>query len=218
MKLEIDELSMDKQTVLSNVQKQILIGSLLGDGHLETQNHGKTFRFTVVQSSKKALYFQYLYDQFQDLITTPVYTRTYQTRQGFSSTLRFTTRTNTLFTPYGFMFYCGGVKQVPACIEEILTPLGLSIWYMDDGSVKSSQSKGVYFNTQSFSVSDIDRLCLVLKTKFQIDSWKRQDSGNYRIYVSGKSYERLGSLITPYFTDDMWYKWPCPRKSKKRNE
>jgi hypothetical protein len=120
-----------------------------------------------------------------------------------------------MFTPYAKMFYQEKQKQVPLCIEELLSPLSIAIWYMDDGSIKSSQSKGVYFNTQSFSVEDIDRLCLCLKTKYQIDSWKRPDSGSYRIYVSGKSYEKLGSLITPYFTDDMWYKWPGPRKSRE---
>lgn len=46
---------------------------------------------------------------------------------------------------------------------------------MDDGSVKSSQSKGVYFNTQSFSMSDVDRLCTVLQTKFNIDAVSKNE-------------------------------------------
>lgn len=46
---------------------------------------------------------------------------------------------------------------------------------MDDGSVKSSQSKGVYFNTQSFSMSDVDRLCDVLQTKFNIDAVSKNE-------------------------------------------
>ncbi len=207
--------SLTSNQVLSKIQKEILVGSLLGDGHLETVNQGKTYRFIVVQSSKKQVYFQFLYDQFEPFITTPIYTRVYQTQQGESSTLRFATQFTSVFSPYGEMFYKEKTKRVPVCIEQILTPLGLAIWYMDDGSVKSSQSKGVFLNTQSFSVQDIDRLCDVLKTKFHIDAWKRPDSGSYRIYVSGKSYERLGELITPYFTSDMWYKWPSPRKSLK---
>ncbi len=200
----------------STIHQEILVGSLLGDGHLETANQGKTYRFIVVQSSKKQAYFQFLYDQFRPFITTPIYTRVYPTQGGQSSTLRFATQYSSVFSPYGQMFYREKTKHVPLCIEQILTPLGLAIWYMDDGSVKSSQSKGVYFNTQSFSVSDVDRLCDVLQAKFQIQAWKRPDSGSYRIYVSGKSYERLGELITPYFTDDMWYKWPSPRKPRSK--
>jgi len=199
---------------LSTGQKDILIGSLLGDGHLETFNHGKTYRYIVVQSSKKHVYFQFLYDQFKPFITTPVYKRVYQTQKGESSTLRFITQFSPVFSPYGKMFYNEKIKRVPESIEEILTPQALAIWFMDDGSVKSSQSKGVYLNTQSFSAKDIDKLCQVLAQKFQITAWKRPDSGSYRIYVSGKSYEKLGELITPYFTDDMWYKWPSPRRSR----
>lgn len=126
--------------------------------------------------------------------------------------MRFATQFSSVFSPYGDLFYREKTKRVPLCIEQILTPLEIAIWYMDNGSVKYSQSKGLYFNTQSFSVSDIDRLCDVLKTKFDfdIDAWKQPDLGNYIIYVSGKSYEKLRELVTPYFTSDMWYKWPSP--------
>jgi hypothetical protein len=144
--------SFTQNKILSTIQQDILVGSLLGDGHLETVNLGKTYRFIVVESSKKQVYFQFLYDQFKPFITTPIYTRVYPTQGGHSSTLRLATQFSSVFSPYGEMFYREKTKHVPLCIEHILTPLGLAIWYMDDGSVKSSQSKGVYFNTQGFSV------------------------------------------------------------------
>lgn len=189
---------------------------MLGDGHLETQNGGKTYRYIVVQSSKKPLYSRFLRQRFQNYITTPPYTRTYQTLQGDSSTIRFVTRTSPDFVTFAHLFYRDGVKRVPPTLGDVLTPVGVAIWYMDDGSEKSSQSKGVFFNTHGFSREDQDLLCAILQDKFQLDAWKRPDSQSYRIYVSGKSYERLTRLITPYFTDDMWYKWPEPRKVRPR--
>jgi recombination protein RecA len=200
---------------LSPIQKEILIGSLLGDGHLETQNQGRSYRWIVVQSSKKPLYLQFLRESFQDWITTAPYTRTYKTLRGQSSTTRLVTRTSPVFTPFARLFYRDqGKKGVPENLEDLLTPLALAVWYMDDGSKKSSQSKGVFFNTHGFSLHDNIKLCEILKDKFQIDAWTRPDSGNHRIYVSGKSYQRLSALITPFFTDDMWYKWPLPRKKQ----
>lgn len=103
---------------------------------------------------------------------------------------------------------------------------------MDDGSVKSSQSKGVYFNTQSFPCQMLTDYVMFYKQNltlmqcqkmkklkcFHFLHWKRPDSGRYRIYVSGKSYERLRELITPYFTGDMWYKWPSPRKPRQSSK
>ena len=114
------------------------------------------------------------------------------------------------------MFYQNKTKRVPINIEELLTPLALSIWYMDDGSLKSHQSKGIFLNTQSFSPYENDMLCSILQTKYQIQAWKRPDSSRFRIYISGKSYETFGSLITPYFTQDMWYKWPRAQKIRAK--
>ena len=116
------------------------------------------------------------------------------------------------------MFYQNKIKRVPINIEQLLTPLALSICYMDDGSIKYRQSKGVFLNTQSFSPDDNDMLCDILQKKYQITAWKRPDSESFRIYISGKSYEKLGQLITPYFTEDMWHKWPKPRKIRAKNE
>lgn len=201
-------------TCLSSIQKEILIGSLLGDGHLETQNGGQTYRYIVVQSEKKPLYLQFLRENFQNFITTAPYTRTYKTVKGESSTKRLVTVTSSVFKPFAELFYKDRVKHVPATLGDLLSPLGLAVWYMDDGSMKSAHSKGVYLNTHSFSKQDNILLCDILLKKFQIHAWIRPDSGSFRIYVSGKSYERLNALITPYFTEDMLYKWPKPRKLK----
>jgi len=132
-------------------------------------------------------------------------TRTYQTLKGPRSTQRFITQASELF--YAEMFYNKKIKHVPVNLEQDMTPLILAVWYMDDGSIKEFQS-----NTQNFKKQDVD--CQIFKTKFDIDSWKRPDSDGYRIYVSGKSYEKLGALITPFLTEDMWYKWPSLRKKK----
>ena len=89
---------------------------------------------------------------------------------------------------------------------------------MDDGSIKSKQSKGVLLNTQGFSLKDVTFLCKVISKKFGISVWPRSQkkATQHQIYISGKSYERLRDLITPYFTEDMWYKFPSPRKKKEK--
>ena len=44
---------------------------------------------------------------------------------------------------------------------------------MDDGSIKSKQSKGVLFNTQSFTLNEVKLLCTVLLSKFGIQASRR---------------------------------------------
>jgi hypothetical protein len=223
-----------------------LIGSFLGDGHLKTTGEN-TSRYIVVQSAKKPLYFNYLYTCFKEWIPGNVYTRVYAPQNGESSSIRFATRRSKIFVPYTQAFSIDKIgssdmkKSVPENIDKWLTPLSFAVWYIDDRSIKPAQSKGVFLNTHSFSIQDIDRLCEIVKDKFGIKAWKRPDPsakhshnmpsakhshnmpsakhsyevpGGYRIYISGTCYERLGELITPYFIDDIWYKWPPPRKRK----
>ena len=46
-------------------------------------------------------------------------------------------------------------KIVPSNIKDLLTPIGLAYWIMDDGDI---QKKGLYLNTYGFTPEDT--LCL----------------------------------------------------------
>jgi len=46
---------------LNKKQKDIIVGLLLGDGHLETQNSGKTFRLKIEHSINQKEYVDMLY-------------------------------------------------------------------------------------------------------------------------------------------------------------
>ena len=71
---------------------------------------------------------------------------------------------------------------------------------MDDGSIKSKQSKGVILNTQGFTETEVLLLCKI----------RKQKDGN-QIYISGHSYELLKSLIYSFIIDSMRYKFPKDR-------
>jgi hypothetical protein len=85
---------------------------------------------------------------------------------------------------------------------------------MDDGSIKSKQSKGVLFNTQGFIYKDITLLSEILNKKFDLITFLRKQKEGYQIYVSGHSYEKLRSIIYPYLIESMLYKFPTERKIK----
>lgn len=195
---------------LSPLQQEVLFGSLLGDGHLEGYRT-KSYRYIVVQSTQKPLSIRWLAHVFQNYISAPLTLREYPTRNGVGSTYRLTTRRHPDFLEIAHSFYDGSSKRVPQHLFQWITPRALAVWYMDDGSIKSRASKGVYFNTQCFPFSDVSALCDVLEERYDLLAWPRQDGKGYRIYVSGRCYEHLSTLIIPYLTADMIYKWPCPR-------
>ena len=89
---------------------------------------------------------------------------------------------------------------------------------MDDGSIKSKQSKGVLFNTQSFTLNEVELLCTVLLSKFGIKASPRRTpseerkGAGWQIYISGRCYETLSQLISPYLLPELAYKFSCPRR------
>src|SRR3989338_8401855 len=56
---------------LTKNQREILVGLILGDGHLETQNRGRTFRLKIEHSISQKNYVNWLYEHFKQWILTP---------------------------------------------------------------------------------------------------------------------------------------------------
>lgn len=202
---------MDKQT-LTKKQREILVGILLGDAHLERPS-----RIVVEQGNKHKGYIEHLMEVFANFVTqTPLRKREVRLGTKTHTNWCFKTKQHPAFLFYAQQFY-DPKKRVPPMIRRLLTPRALAYWYMDDGSMKSKQSKGVLFNTQCFSYQEVCTLCDVLTDKFELKCWPRKQKEGYQIYVSGHSYERLRDIIYPYLLPEMTYKFPLPRKRGLRS-
>src|SRR5438552_10966212 len=184
---------------LSSVQREALVGLLLGDACLETQNRGRTYRLKIEQCARQEAYVDHLYSLFQEWVLTPPGARSKRASNGTVTTnLAFQTVSHSAFRFYAQQFYAEGRKSVPELIHHWLTPRGLAYWFMDDGSMKSNQSKGVIFNTQGFQRPDVERLIEVLVRPFGLQATIRKQSDGWQIYVSGTSFERFLELVGPY--------------------
>lgn len=202
---------MNKNLKLSSEIREILVGKLLGDGHLETQTGGKTWRLKVEHSIKQKEYVLHQYNIFAKWV--PTLPRIIS--KANNQSLGFQTISTGKLRFYGQQFYKNGKKIVPKIIKKLITIRALAYWYSDDGSIKSKESKGVIFNTQSFSLSEVEFLCKVLQEKFILKCWPRKQKGGWQIYVSGKSYSHLRELIYPFLLPEMVYKFPSERKIRK---
>jgi hypothetical protein len=214
MRMHSREIEAYKRTLrLSSIQKHVLVGILLGDACLETQNGGATYRLKIEQCAAHERYVQSLYELFRAWVLTPPRARRVRSGGSESTNLVFQTVSHPALRFYAHQFYDGPSKRVPKLIHRWLTPRGLAHWYMDDGSMKSSQSKGVIFNTQGFGRQDVDRLIDVLAAKFGLQASRRKQSEGDQIYVSGNSFETFFDLIGKYVTDDMRHKVPPARRT-----
>jgi hypothetical protein len=193
---------------LTDHQREILTGILLGDAHLETQNKGRTYRLKIEQSVKHFDYVNHLYEVFKDWVNTPPKERTVKRSSSISTNIRFSTLSHESLRFYAHQFYGAGPKSVSKQIHKWLTPRGLAYWYMDDGSRKSNQSKGVIFNTQGFGQVDVELLSRILLENFNLENSIRKQKDGLQIYVSGHSSRVFQSIVEPYVINSMRYKLP----------
>jgi recombination protein RecA len=203
-----NEIEAYKKTLkLSETQRSIIVGTLLGDGHLETQNGCKTYRLKIEHSSKQAEYSAWLYQQFQQWVRTPLASK--QKHLGNKVTLNdwFQTLSVAQFRFYGLQFYDKqGHKRVPKIIRRLLTPLALAVWFMDDGSAKSKNHRALILNTQCFSRREVNLLQQLLKQRYQIDSNIRTQKDGLQILITGEHAQRFYEVIAPHLLSGFRYK------------
>jgi hypothetical protein len=101
---------------------------------------------------------------------------------------------------------------------------------MQDGSVKSDQSKGIEIHTQGFDgFAPTARLCLALYERFGImasptryekaDNTARNSTKKtqYNVYISGHSLPLLTANMLPFMLPDFVYKVPNPHVRELTN-
>nr|NIN93147.1 hypothetical protein [bacterium]NIO20693.1 hypothetical protein [Candidatus Aenigmarchaeota archaeon] len=88
------------------------------------------------------------------------------------------------------------------------TALGLAVWYMDDGSIKSRRHRGIFLNTQGFRDDDVGRLQHILMSKFGVASTTRKEKNGKQIYLGAEAGEDFIEIVRPYLIPAMHYKIP----------
>ena len=195
---------------LTSLQREVLVGLLLGDGHLEKSPCTECARLKVEQREGAWEYVEWLYKIFQDWIRAPLkHRKTFLKVTGkHYGKYCFTTYMHKEFLPYRKLFYVHGKKVIPKNIADLLTPLGFAVWFMDDGSIKSHESRGRIINTHAFTLKEIDLLCEVLCEKFHLQVKPRRQADGIQLYISGTSADVLQKLLETHVVPMMRYKLP----------
>ena len=186
-----------RELKLTKRQRDIVVGLLLGDGHLETQNNGRTYRLKVEHALNQSDYVLWLHGEFGDWVRQKE--PTVKQRKNGGASIWFSTYSHGAFRFYAHQFYQNKQKHIPKHIGKLLTPLGLAIWFMDDGSRKSEEHKTFNIHTLGFVKKELEMLRDVLKEKFNLNtSLHKQRYSYWRIYILSESAERFRELVAPY--------------------
>lgn len=201
---EIEELKRHLQ--LTQKQRSLLVGMLLGDGHLETQNQGRTYRLKVEHSVKQKEYVDWLYGQFSDLVRTPPHIKERRLGAKTLDSYFFATYSLGSFRFYARQFYAGRKKLIPKLIGKLLDPLALAVWFMDDGSFKSARHATYIIHALGYEKKDLRRIQEVLQQRFGIAIGLHKQYDKWRIYVMSGSAQKFKELIAPYVIPSLKYK------------
>jgi hypothetical protein len=201
---------------ISDTLNQIFMGLLLGDGSVYKYRKGKTSQELLnsyiyaghsITQKDYALYIKSLMEK--ENIKT-YYHEDLKKRVSIikgrevvsNGTCRVLTMRNHLLNKYRDEWYLNNIKIVPPCIKN-LNSLGLSIWFMDDGS---KNNFSYFLHTEGFCLEDINKLRDMLKENFNIETTVNVNRGKHFIYIRGNSKNLFKSIIEPYMCNSMKYK------------
>ena len=190
---------------MTDRQEQILTGMLLGDAHLERQRGALAARIKIEHSLAQSAYVAWKFNEWREWVRTPPTVRQKRNRLGTVSwNIGFTTLSHLALEEFRTRFYMDRRKVIPSDLE--LTPMSMAVWFMDDGSRKSSQCRGLYLNTQSFTACEVELLQAVIRRDVGVETSVRQQRDGLQIYVPSPSATEMGSFISKEILPSMRYK------------
>jgi hypothetical protein len=187
---------------LSKLQKQVLVGKILGDGSLVATFTGRNYKFQVEHKKAHKDYVNWTAGIFKEwLLSEPKLLEKH-------NSWRFRTISHPELTEFQKIFYRNRRKIIPSDISKLLKePISLAVWFMDDGGLSTSKS-AVTISTHSFTKAENNLLIDCLQTNFKLQANLNWDGKGYRLYIPVKSIARFKSLVDPYILEVMKYKIP----------
>jgi hypothetical protein len=159
-----------KRTSFSNFQKGLLIGSILGDGHLEKRSHLKNASFREEHSMDQVEWLKWKYYNLKPFTTSNMWNRDRGKKSlmpdgkggkkyyNIQKVCAMSTNTHPYLTYLHKLFYSNGKKVVPhTFIKEEFDEVVFSTWMGDDGYYNNKRDY-VVICTENFTLEEIEIL------------------------------------------------------------
>lgn len=204
-----------KITPLSKNVRDIILGSLLGDGSLAINPKYKSPRFSFRHSIKQKEYFFWKVEMLKEICGESCYWLQGSEKKpdGWGTAkYRFQSKALSSLTEIYNLTHkrVSGTKvRVTRKWLNQLSPLSLAIWWQDDGSLVSDSRQGVIC-TDGFSLEEIEIIHQYFKNVLKIDTkiGRVSNQDKYRIWIrSSEELKKFLRIIIPHiFAKSMLYK------------
>lgn len=190
-------------------KNDLVIGNLLGDAYI-----GKDGRIEVWHSIKQKDYTLWLMELYKKYFKVYYYEREchdFKTGKKYKQ-VGFKTSATDYTKLVRMFFYCPN-KTINMKQLKKLSPLGLAIWYMDDGCLSfikdkehNIKARQLILNTQSFSFVEQEIITQYFAETWGIKCKIHKDKDKYRIWMNGTEAEKFLNIILYYIPQCMYYK------------
>lgn len=191
-------------------QMQIIRGTLLGDGYLSfPAKRSSTACLEVTHSLTQKKYIDWMMDELDPFIsnTTTRYIPRHFIVDHYANevtSLRFRTVSHPMLNPLVKEYYPKGIKILSkACLDK-LDPLGLAVWYMDDGIKYNHHLLEIALGECGQQVAD--ELSQWFNDKFGMQTSFRYTRGGFRLCMNKRNSQIFGEIIKPHIAPSMMYK------------
>lgn len=182
-------------------QLQFIYGSLLGDSSISNCKKGYydcEGQYCIQHGKNQKTYLFWKYEKLKNLtVSAP--------SEVDSGKWRFRSFSHPFFTNLRKEWYPNGTKCVNRKILDLIQPLGLAIWYMDDGSLDKT-SNFMKISTCSFSEKEHVEIIQWLEEKYSIKSHMKNYSGYRCLVIDIDSRRNFVNLVKPFVIPSMNYK------------
>lgn len=200
-----------------NDLKQLIIGSLLGDGTFEKIQEKNGNSCLIIAHCKEQ--FEYLDMKYQILLKYSLInkiTKTIYTDDRFKNPeytlFKIKSRRNPIFTYIRNKCYIEGKKHLFFDIIEDIDEMGLAIWYMDDGYVTNNSC---ILSTCSFTKEEQLLLSYFLLGRFGLHFTVGKNDNS--MYLLSSDFNKFRNIISPFILESMKYKL-VPYKERVLNK
>lgn len=197
------------QVPLSDRTKEVILGTLLGDGSLKKQKNYKNVRLQFRHSEQDKEYFFWKADQLREIAGDK--SVNLQKPDGYSKNnkLRFLSKALPALTELYELTHTKNTLKIQRTWLNNMTPLSLAVWWCDDGSLIGEGGRKGVFCTDGFDKESVKILAKYMDTVWHIHTKvapiyrKRGDKNEqyWRLWIqSSEELQKFLKIIIPHIS------------------
>ena len=188
---------------MNRIDKNILLAVSIGDGYIR-----KSGSLQLIHSFKQIEYLKYKVDLVSKILGKQIKIDLFD-NGGYPGCRAYAT--DKYFKILRRFLYKNGKKKITQSVLNRLSPLGIAIWYMDDGNIALHKRKGkihsreIYLNTYC-SLEEAKIIQEFFKKEYNIYFRCSPSKGYFRMICNTENAKKFAELIRPFIIESLKYK------------